>query len=124
MSCRFNVIPWSAAAWRRFGLDRALSITKRRQAAALQGGARTQTPLSAAISDGLTVAAKGFSRVVVLSSPILNSSHPGSRSFPSGFAERIFLISLHFVLLVCISWHFDSPSIQDARCRSHLTQFH
>jgi len=38
------VIPWSAAAWRRFGLDRALSITKRRQAAALQGGARTQTP--------------------------------------------------------------------------------
>src|SRR5262245_14074379 len=31
--------PWSAAAWRRFGLDQAPSITKRRQAAALQGGA-------------------------------------------------------------------------------------
>ena len=30
---------WSAAAWRRFGPDQALSITKRRQAAALQGGA-------------------------------------------------------------------------------------
>ena len=32
--------PWSAAAWRRFGLDQALPITKRRLAAALQGGAQ------------------------------------------------------------------------------------
>jgi len=31
---------WSAAAWRRFGLGLARSITKRRQAAALQGGAQ------------------------------------------------------------------------------------
>src|SRR5262245_50484532 len=31
--------PWSAAAWRRFGLDQARSRTKRRQAAALQRGA-------------------------------------------------------------------------------------
>src|SRR5689334_3976722 len=32
---------WSAAAWRRFGLDEARSITKRRQAAALQRGAQS-----------------------------------------------------------------------------------
>src|SRR5215216_6335981 len=31
--------PWSAAAWRRFVIDHGRSITKRRQAAALQRGA-------------------------------------------------------------------------------------
>ena len=33
--------PWSAAPWRRFGLDQARSITKRRQGAALQGDAHS-----------------------------------------------------------------------------------
>jgi len=36
VSTSFNGLPWSAAAWRRFGLDQARSVTKRRQAAALQ----------------------------------------------------------------------------------------
>jgi rhamnogalacturonan endolyase len=33
--------PWSAAAWRRFVIDHARSRPKRRQAAALQGGAQS-----------------------------------------------------------------------------------
>ena len=60
---------------------------------------------SAAIADRLTVAAGGFSRVVVLTSPIFKGAHSGARSFPGGF---------HFVslILVFFSWHFDSPFIQ------------
>jgi len=33
-----QILFWSAAAWRRFLLDQTRSITKRRQAAALQRG--------------------------------------------------------------------------------------
>ena len=37
---QFHAPPWSAAAWRCFGIDDAQPRPKRRQAAALQGGAQ------------------------------------------------------------------------------------
>jgi hypothetical protein len=65
----------------------------------------------ATIADGLTVAAGGFSRVVISASPILQGAHSGAWSFANGFAERVLSVSCYFVC-VFISWHFDSPYLQ------------
>jgi hypothetical protein len=58
------------------------------------------------------MAASGFSRSVIRTSPILDGAESGTWGFPNGFAERVLLVLFHWLVCVFICWHFDSPSIQ------------